>query len=157
MASSCVNGTVNTQWSKLKDATKESAVQFIDKRRGKKQRSHGWQKKWLKRLKKKGDGRMSTLKLEEMCTKNWLNSSFNQSIILFFPLHLQYQNLFDTVISNGKGAVKGREVFGSNDTQIYQMSDLLLIDEIYHLLRLQYCYLKFIIIKHKSKKRKING
>jgi len=55
---------------------------------------------------------------------------------LFFSLHLQYQKLCDKVISNEKGAVKGRVVFRSNDTHIYQMSDLLLIDVIYHLLKL---------------------
>jgi len=36
------------------------------------------------------------------------------------------RNLCDKVISNEKGAIKGREIFGLNDTQIYQMSDLLL-------------------------------
>jgi len=48
-------------------------------------------------------------------------------IILFiymyiFLLHLQYQNMRNIVFSHEKGAEKGHEVFGSNDTQIYQIS-----------------------------------
>jgi len=57
--------------------------------------------------------------------KQWQNTelknteSSSSSLIFFITFTVQYRNLCDTVISNEKeGAVKGREVFGSNDTQI---------------------------------------
>jgi len=50
MASLCVNRTVNTQWSKLKDAIKESAVRFVGQERRKKQRSHGLTEETIKKI-----------------------------------------------------------------------------------------------------------